>query len=325
MSEPEIIEAEVGKELERMSGAEIVARDELTVEQVAARIHKVQLALREVMKEDVHYGVIPGTDKKPTLLKPGAELLCLLFRMAPSYKINESMEDDGHLTVNAVCSLQHIPTGDFLGEGVGMCTSREKKYAYRKGQRVCPNCGQPQVRKSKYDDEWYCWKREGGCGTTWPGDSEQGKAFEATDVNAVDNPELPDTYNTILKMAKKRALVDAVLTATAASDVFTQDAEDHRAAAAEEKAPLITPDSLTELHSALTVLAYSDRWTEENVLIYAARKYEREIPSLEKLYEHEAAEILRGAKAFYEENPPVPDGEPTEPVPEQSDFEPPSG
>ena len=33
-------------------------------------------------------------------------------------------------------------------------------------------------------------------------------------------------YNTVLKMAKKRALVDAVLTATAASDIFTQDLED---------------------------------------------------------------------------------------------------
>jgi len=32
--------------------------------------------------------------------------------------------------------------------------------------------------------------------------------------------------NTILKMAKKRAQVDAVITATAASDIFTQDIED---------------------------------------------------------------------------------------------------
>ena len=39
-----------------------------------------------------------------------------------------------------------------------------------------------------------------------------------------DNPA--DHYNTVLKMAKKRALVDAVLTATAASDIFTQDLED---------------------------------------------------------------------------------------------------
>jgi len=38
--------------------------------------------------------------------------------------------------------------------------------------------------------------------------------------------EPSDLYNTVLKMAKKRSLVDAILTATAASDIFTQDIED---------------------------------------------------------------------------------------------------
>jgi hypothetical protein len=51
----------------------------------------------------------------------------------------------------------------------------------------------------------------------------------------------PDLANTVLKMAKKRALVDLCLTATAASDCFTQDLddldEDGQAAAAGEKEP----------------------------------------------------------------------------------------
>lgn len=42
----------------------------------------------------------------------------------------------------------------------------------------------------------------------------------------VENPDIADTYNTVLKMAKKRAHVDAMITATAASDIFTQDVED---------------------------------------------------------------------------------------------------
>ena len=42
----------------------------------------------------------------------------------------------------------------------------------------------------------------------------------------IENPDLADQYNTVLKMAKKRALVDATLTATAASDIFTQDIEE---------------------------------------------------------------------------------------------------
>ena len=41
-----------------------------------------------------------------------------------------------------------------------------------------------------------------------------------------ENPDIADTWNTVLKMAKKRAFVDAVKSTTAASDIFTQDIED---------------------------------------------------------------------------------------------------
>lgn len=41
-----------------------------------------------------------------------------------------------------------------------------------------------------------------------------------------DNPDIADVWNTVLKMAKKRAFVDAVKSTTAASDIFTQDVED---------------------------------------------------------------------------------------------------
>ena len=39
----------------------------------------------------------------------------------------------------------------------------------------------------------------------------------------VENPDIADVYNTVLKMAKKRAHVDATLTVTGAADLFTQD------------------------------------------------------------------------------------------------------
>lgn len=44
--------------------------------------------------------------------------------------------------------------------------------------------------------------------------------------NRVENPDVADVWNTVLKMAKKRAFVDAVKSTTAASDIFTQDIED---------------------------------------------------------------------------------------------------
>lgn len=41
-----------------------------------------------------------------------------------------------------------------------------------------------------------------------------------------ENPDIADVWNTVIKMAKKRAFVDAVKSTTAASDIFTQDIED---------------------------------------------------------------------------------------------------
>lgn len=40
-----------------------------------------------------------------------------------------------------------------------------------------------------------------------------------------ENVDIADLYNTVIKMAKKRALVDATITALAVGDMFTQDAE----------------------------------------------------------------------------------------------------
>lgn len=53
----------------------------------------------------------------------------------------------------------------------------------------------------------------------------------------VENPA--DSYNTVMKMAKKRAFVDAVKSTTAASDIFTQDVEDMPAAAAQPVAVVV--------------------------------------------------------------------------------------
>jgi hypothetical protein len=152
-------------------------RHELTVPEVVAQAEKIKAVAAQAMDDGIHYGRIPGTPK-PTLLKAGAEKLCLLFRLDPEYESTETRDGD-HLSVKSRCTLYHIPTGQRFGSGEGSCTSRESKYAYRK---------------------------RGGDRTA--------------------NLDLPDQYNTILKMANKRALVAAVLNVTAASDIFTQDLED---------------------------------------------------------------------------------------------------
>ena len=64
----------------------------------------------------------------------------------------------------------------------------------------------------------------------------QGLGFCSTQESKYSRRPPADVCNTVLKMAKKRAFVDAVIVATSASDIFTQDLEeeakpDHRAEA----------------------------------------------------------------------------------------------
>ena len=209
--------------------------DTLSIQELVDQVALIQHAMKSVMKEatekepDGHYGQIPGVKKK-VLLKAGAEKLCLLFRLDPQY---ESVElwDDRHLTVKSKCTLYHISTQDRLGSGEGSCSTKESKYAYRSGSRVCPNCAAETIFKSKHPPRarphdkpgWFCWASKGGCGSEFQHDDPK-----ITDQNTdrKPNPDLPDAYNTVLKMANKRALVAAVLNVTAASDIFTQDVEE---------------------------------------------------------------------------------------------------
>jgi hypothetical protein len=181
-------------------------------------------AMQTAMVQDVDYGVIPGTGSKPTLLKPGAEKLGVLFQLDVQL-VNRKTWDGEHLTVESCATVFHAPTGTRLGYGEGMCTTRERKYGKRKQERTCPVCGVAAIIKGKaeYGGGWVCFKKRNGCGAKFT-DGDQ--TIEAQVVGEIENPDLPDTWNTVVKMAEKRARIDAVLAVTGASALFTQDVED---------------------------------------------------------------------------------------------------
>lgn len=52
------------------------------------------------------------------------------------------------------------------------------------------------------------------------------KVYKGNSKTRQENPDIADTWNTVLKISKKRSFVDAVKSTTAASDIFTQDIED---------------------------------------------------------------------------------------------------
>lgn len=173
----------------------------LTAADIRAQVNLIQDVMRSVMIEGTHYGKIPGTQSQ-SLYKPGAEKLMATFRLGSDVDV-EDLASPGEVHYRVKYKIMS-PDGRLLGVGVGECSSQEEKYAWRR-----PVCKEEfddtpeNLRRIKYK-QW------------------QGRAEKQQQVRT--NPA--DVRNTILKMAKKRAMVDAVLTVTAASDIFTQDIED---------------------------------------------------------------------------------------------------
>jgi len=196
----------------------------LNVQQVLEKVKLIQDVMRQVMKEGEHYGLVPGTGKKASLYKAGAEKLAMTFRLTPRFTITQTDLGNGHRDYNVVCSITNA-SGAFLAEGVGNCSTMETKYRYRKSEQTCPKCGKDTIIKGKqeYGGGWLCFTKKGGCGEKFEDGDPQ---IENQNMGRVEHDNPPDYWNTCLKMAKKRAHVDATLTATGASDMFTQDVED---------------------------------------------------------------------------------------------------
>lgn len=196
------------------------------VTELLEQVALIQQVMRETMKDGEHYGLIPGCGKKPSLLKPGAEKLSFVFRLNPEFGITEQDLGNGHREVKVLCTLKQIGTGVTLGQGVGSCSTMEAKYRYRTGPKESTGQAVPKaywdLRKT---DPVKAQEAIGGKGfSTMKNDLGGWEICMQGEKVEHENPA--DYYNTVLKMAKKRAHVDAVLTATAASDLFTQDVED---------------------------------------------------------------------------------------------------
>lgn len=196
------------------------------------RTLKEQAEIRQVLKEfvqqqmvvDVDYGVIPGTKDK-TLLKPGAEKLLDLFRCTPQFELVKCEEDFDLGFFNYIFRLRLLSrdANEIVAEGFGSANSREGRYRWRNAQPKCPQCGKDTIFASKHEPGWYCWAKKGGCGQKF---GPQDARIASQPVGRVENDDVATLANTILKMAKKRALVDGAIALARCSDLFTQDVED---------------------------------------------------------------------------------------------------
>ena len=209
----------------------LVGSEELSIGMLKNQVLKIHNVMKSVMQEGTHYGTVSGISNK-FLFKAGAEKLCMTFRLLPKYKIEKTVHEKGHITYDVTCELYHA-SGPYVGSGLGTCSTMEKKYRYRyetfptkvllpaawwdsrdpeklplilKNNNVVPKTA-AILKKEKLEfatvkvgSKWYVGYRK-----------------------SIENPDIADVYNTVIKMAKKRALVDATITALAVSDMFTQD------------------------------------------------------------------------------------------------------
>lgn len=190
---------------------------------VVEQVKLVQQVMGSVMRQDEHYGIIPGTQKN-CLFKSGAEKLCFTFQLTPEFEVREKELPGGHREITVTCHLINA-SGRRMGTGVGCCSTMESKYRYRGAELIATGETVPSaywnVRK---EDSSRAQDLIGKGRVTKKDEDGVWRIYEKG--QKAENPDIADVYNTVLKMAKKRAHVDATITATACSDIFTQDVDD---------------------------------------------------------------------------------------------------
>lgn len=162
----------------------------LTTGALLERREIVSRVIEEVMVEGVHYGIIPGT-KNLSLLKEGAELLLSTFHIAVEPIVTD-MCTATEVRFQVECRGIHMGTQGYVGSGIGVCSSNEEKYRWRRARsRKEYDAAEPSMRRIKYQRD-----------------------FEDQQVR--QSPW--DVFHTIMSMATKRGMVALAKTALAASE-----------------------------------------------------------------------------------------------------------
>ena len=157
------------------------------LDRTGAQLKLLEEFVKERLVKNQDYGVIPGTNGKSTLLKPGAVNITGAFNChlegdeKPALEILDPVT--GFVAYRFSVRIVSNLDGQTRAWGQGSCNSYEAKYRYR-------------------------WEGRGG------------------DRKRVENTNPLEQANTILKMALKRAEVDAAMRLPGVARFFTQDLED---------------------------------------------------------------------------------------------------
>lgn len=159
----------------------------------------IQQVMQSVMRDGEHYGVIPGTSGKKSLLKSGAEKLCFTFGLSNRLDIQVDNLPNGHREYRIICNL-FDRSGNQRGQGVGSASTMESKHRYRGAAgKPCPKCGSMACQPSKKDfgGGYYCNAKAGGCGWSTKAGTAECKALDLIPSVRQENQDPADQYNCV--------------------------------------------------------------------------------------------------------------------------------
>jgi hypothetical protein len=183
-------------------GAAIV----MTPDDARALDEQVRRCTEAVLREGTDYGIIPGTSGEKTLWRPGAQKLLQWFRLeCTCERIEVERDDDGRkhgITYRAeVGRGLKTATPVILATCEGTADYDETKF-YQSAEQV----------QRKAEDRERAWA------------AKDGRPARPTKWQGL--PEYRADWNALMKRAQKRAIVGAVVDATAAGGIFADREED---------------------------------------------------------------------------------------------------
>ena len=182
---------------------------EQDIDQLSTIPRMLNRIYQSVMQEGTDYGVIPGAGDKPTLLKPGAEMLRMAFNLRYKTEIDTSIEDwNKGMFYYRIKTHFSNSKDQYVGTGIGSANSEETRYSNR---WVFESDIPEGIDKTSLKSQERL--------------SKKGSKYKVYLIEA-DIHEKATLVNTLQKMAKKRSFVDGILSITGASRIFTQDVED---------------------------------------------------------------------------------------------------
>ena len=166
----------------------------------------MRLCTQAVLREGTDYGIIPGTNGEQTLWRPGAQKLLQWFGLGYTCeRVEVERDDDGRKHgITYKCTVaRRLPDGtlDIKATCEGTADYDESKF-YQSEEQV-------RARLSDQEHKWAAKDRRVPNADRW----NSAKEYRAD-------------WNALMKRAQKRAIVGAVVDATAAGGIFTDREED---------------------------------------------------------------------------------------------------